>query len=129
MPLPKQARATSLMPHFWILSSHNYNVIALAELIEAKLKKEELPRNTVVVTFDDGYADNFYDAYPVLKEHNLPATIFVIVDSAGEEGYLKIVDRTKDMLIVSGFKVYSVHVEEVMTKHPDIQIVTKSKSI
>jgi long-chain acyl-CoA synthetase len=27
------------------------------------------------------------------------------------------------MLIVSGFKVYSVHVEEVMTKHPEIQII------
>ncbi|MFX1495158.1 MAG: AMP-dependent synthetase, partial [Promethearchaeota archaeon] len=40
-----------------------------------------------------------------------------------EDGYLKIVDRTKDMLIVSGFKVYSVHVEEVMTKHPDIAII------
>jgi long-chain acyl-CoA synthetase len=40
-----------------------------------------------------------------------------------EDGYLKIVDRTKDMLIVSGFKVYSVHVEEIMTKHPDIAIL------
>ncbi|MFX1315043.1 MAG: AMP-binding protein [Promethearchaeota archaeon] len=40
-----------------------------------------------------------------------------------EDGYLKIVDRTKDMLIVSGFKVYSVHVEEVMTKHPDVSII------
>ncbi|GAH75022.1 unnamed protein product, partial [marine sediment metagenome] len=40
-----------------------------------------------------------------------------------EDGYLKIVDRTKDMLIVSGFKVYSVHVEEIMTKHPDIELL------
>ena len=40
-----------------------------------------------------------------------------------EDGYLTIVDRTKDMLIVSGFKVYSVHVEDVMTKHPDIQLI------
>jgi long-chain acyl-CoA synthetase len=40
-----------------------------------------------------------------------------------EEGYLRIVDRTKDMLSVSGFKVYSVHVEDVMTKHPDIQLM------
>ncbi|MHA1660350.1 MAG: AMP-binding protein, partial [Promethearchaeota archaeon] len=40
-----------------------------------------------------------------------------------EDGYLQIVDRTKDMLSVSGFKVYSVHVEDVMTKHPDIQIM------
>lgn len=40
-----------------------------------------------------------------------------------EDGYIRIVDRTKDMLIVSGFKVYSVHVEEVMTKHPDIELI------
>jgi acyl-CoA synthetase (AMP-forming)/AMP-acid ligase II len=40
-----------------------------------------------------------------------------------EDGFLKIVDRTKDMLSVSGFKVYSVHVEEVLTKHPDIQLM------
>ncbi len=39
-----------------------------------------------------------------------------------EDGYIKIVDRTKDMLIVSGFKVYSVHVEDVLTKHPKIEI-------
>ena len=40
-----------------------------------------------------------------------------------EEGYLQIVDRVKDMLIVSGYKVYSVHVEDVLTKHPDIAMV------
>jgi len=40
-----------------------------------------------------------------------------------EEGYLKIVDRTKDMLIVSGYKVYSVHVEDILVKHPDIELV------
>ncbi|MBD3226550.1 MAG: AMP-binding protein [Candidatus Lokiarchaeota archaeon] len=33
-----------------------------------------------------------------------------------EDGYIKLVDRVKDMINVSGFKVYSVHVEEVMTK-------------
>ena len=40
-----------------------------------------------------------------------------------EEGYLKIVDRTKDMLIVSGYKVYSVHVGDILTKHPNIEMV------
>ncbi|NHI91282.1 MAG: AMP-dependent synthetase [Candidatus Lokiarchaeota archaeon] len=40
-----------------------------------------------------------------------------------EDGYITIVDRTKDMLIVSGYKVYSIHVEDVMTKHPDIELV------
>ncbi len=40
-----------------------------------------------------------------------------------EDGFITIVDRTKDMLIVSGYKVYSVHVEDILTKHPDIEIV------
>ena len=37
-----------------------------------------------------------------------------------EVGYLKIVDRTKDMIIVSGFKVFSAKVEDALTKHPAI---------
>ena len=40
-----------------------------------------------------------------------------------DDGYLKIVDRTKDMLNVSGYKVYSVHVEDIMTKQEDIEII------
>ncbi|MFX0188512.1 MAG: AMP-binding protein [Candidatus Hodarchaeota archaeon] len=40
-----------------------------------------------------------------------------------EDGFITIVDRTKDMLIVSGYKVYSVHVEDILTKHPDIELV------
>ncbi|MBD3255239.1 MAG: AMP-binding protein [Candidatus Lokiarchaeota archaeon] len=40
-----------------------------------------------------------------------------------EDGYLKIVDRTKDMISVSGYKVYSVHVENVLTKHPNIELI------
>ncbi len=39
-----------------------------------------------------------------------------------EDGYLKIVDRIKDMLNVSGYKVYSVRVEDILVEHPDIEI-------
>ena len=38
-------------------------------------------------------------------------------------GYLKIVDRTKDMIIVSGFKVFSKKVEEIMTEHPAVDMI------
>ncbi|MDX1797864.1 MAG: AMP-binding protein [Candidatus Lokiarchaeia archaeon] len=40
-----------------------------------------------------------------------------------EDGFITIVDRTKDMLIVSGYKVYSVHVEDILTKHPNVEMV------
>ncbi|MFX0071650.1 MAG: AMP-binding protein [Candidatus Hermodarchaeota archaeon] len=39
-----------------------------------------------------------------------------------EDGYLKIVDRTKDMIIVSGYKVFSVEVDDKMNEHPAIEL-------
>ncbi|MFX1413342.1 MAG: AMP-binding protein, partial [Promethearchaeota archaeon] len=40
-----------------------------------------------------------------------------------EKGYLKIVDRTKDMIIVGGFKVFSSKVEDILSKHPAIGMI------
>ncbi|MFW9865743.1 MAG: AMP-binding protein [Candidatus Thorarchaeota archaeon] len=40
-----------------------------------------------------------------------------------EEGYLRIVDRTKDMIIVGGYKVFSAKLEDTLTKHPAIEMV------
>ena len=39
-----------------------------------------------------------------------------------DDGFIKIVDRTKDMIIVSGFKVFSVEVDDKMNKHPAIEL-------
>jgi long-chain acyl-CoA synthetase len=43
----------------------------------------------------------------------------VIMD---DEGYLRVVDRTKDMIIVGGFKVFSVKVEDVLSRHPAVDM-------
>jgi long-chain acyl-CoA synthetase len=40
-----------------------------------------------------------------------------------EEGYIRIVDRTKDMIIVGGYKVFSSKVEDTLTKHPAIGMI------
>jgi long-chain acyl-CoA synthetase len=40
-----------------------------------------------------------------------------------EEGYLRIVDRTKDMINVSGFKVFSKKIEEILTTHPAVELI------
>jgi long-chain acyl-CoA synthetase len=37
-----------------------------------------------------------------------------------EKGFIKIVDRKKDMILVSGFNVYPAEIEEVITKHPKV---------
>ena len=56
----------------------NYKVISLEEAIEYLQTDIEKVSGSIVITFDDGYSDNYYNAYPLLKKHNFPATIFLI---------------------------------------------------
>lgn len=60
-----------------------YNVISLPEAVE-RLKQKTLPSRAACITFDDGYKDNFSNAYPILKKYGLPATIFVATDYLGD---------------------------------------------
>lgn len=54
----------------------NYDVIPLAEAAQ-RLQRNESVANVAVITVDDGYAD-FHDvAFPILRKHRLPATLFV----------------------------------------------------
>jgi peptidoglycan/xylan/chitin deacetylase (PgdA/CDA1 family) len=50
--------------------------MTLQELIQA-LGTGKIPRRSVVVTFDDGYADNLYEAKPLLEQYGIPGTFFV----------------------------------------------------
>jgi peptidoglycan/xylan/chitin deacetylase (PgdA/CDA1 family) len=70
------------------LGRNHYNVVPLEAVVRLIKSKQAVPERTVAVTFDDGYADNYSVAFPVLKKYNLPATIFVIVSEIGRPGML-----------------------------------------
>lgn len=56
--------------------ARNFRVAPLQEILKAKQEGDPLPAGTVALTFDDGYASNHHLAFPILKRHDLPATIF-----------------------------------------------------
>lgn len=57
----------------------NYNILGLEDAM-AKLKNNNLPSHSLVITFDDGYKNIHDFAYPILKTHEIPATVFLATD-------------------------------------------------
>ncbi|WP_374482999.1 polysaccharide deacetylase family protein [Zoogloea sp.] len=53
-----------------------FNILSAEEAIEA-WQAGKLPPRTLVITFDDGYADNFTIAYPILRKHGVRALFFI----------------------------------------------------
>lgn len=58
----------------------NYRVISLRQMVE-ELRDPTPQDQSVVVTFDDGYLGTYTDAFPVLKEYAIPATVYLIAAS------------------------------------------------
>ncbi len=70
------------------LSENGYHALTLEEFTDYMDGKGELPDKPVLITFDDGYADNYEYAYPILKKYKMTGTIFLITDFVGRPGYL-----------------------------------------
>jgi len=58
----------------------NYNPVSLKDFTEYQTGHKTLPEKAVVITFDDGWRDNYTCAYPILKKYGIPATIFLTTD-------------------------------------------------
>lgn len=61
-----------------------YQPISLPEMVEA-IQKNAMPRKAVVVTFDDGYFDNYTNARPILEALQIPWTLFVTTNLIGSK--------------------------------------------
>jgi peptidoglycan/xylan/chitin deacetylase (PgdA/CDA1 family) len=66
------------------LANHGYRSIGCRDL-ERFLAGEPLPDKSVLITFDDGYLDNYVYAHPVLQEFGLHGVIFLITGQIGAE--------------------------------------------
>jgi peptidoglycan/xylan/chitin deacetylase (PgdA/CDA1 family) len=69
------------------LKKRGYNVISLAEYLDYRREHRFPPPKSVVITIDDGYADNDTVARPILEQLGLPATVFLVSSAGGENGW------------------------------------------
>lgn len=62
------------------LQQHDYVFLRFSDLRDIREGKRAMPRRAALVYFDDGYKDNYINAYPILKRLGIPATVFVATD-------------------------------------------------
>ncbi len=74
--------------HLNYLEEQGYTTITMLEFMKARKGKLELPEKPVILTFDDGYADNYEEMLPILEAHGMKATVYMITNMIGQPGYL-----------------------------------------
>lgn len=69
------------------------NVVTVSTLIEHFNNFGKFPERTIAISFDDGWKDNYTQAFPILQKYGLPATIYLVADCLG---------RTTDQVVPTG---------------------------
>lgn len=93
----------------WAVSAHNfasqmqwlktqgYTVLSLSQILEIN-SLWGIPRKSAVLTFDDGFADFFTDAMPILEKYKYPATLFIVAGRVGDSSRWQEIALQKPLL-------------------------------
>lgn len=65
------------------LFRRGFSTITLDEFIDCKEKNRKPPPKSIIITFDDGYADNYINAMPILEKYGFRATFLIVTDYIG----------------------------------------------
>jgi peptidoglycan/xylan/chitin deacetylase (PgdA/CDA1 family) len=98
------------------LVENGYSTIDFYDLSLAIVNKRELPPKPVIITLDDGYRDNYENAFPILKEFGLTATIFIPTDfiDQGNPNHLS-------WEMIEEMAEYGIRFEPHSKTHPDLR--------
>jgi peptidoglycan/xylan/chitin deacetylase (PgdA/CDA1 family) len=102
------------------LARNGYHALSLADLVDYMATGKPLPPNPVVLTFDDGYLDNFTKAFPVLRSSGFTGTFFIITDFVGQGEYMSW-DQAREM------SEWGMDLESHTLDHPDLAVLPASR--
>ncbi len=71
------------------LQQQDYHTITFNQLFDALYFGAPLPSRPIILTFDDGYADVYHFALPLLQQHHFTATFYIISGKVGWQGYME----------------------------------------
>ncbi len=67
------------------LAENGYKTISVNEACKILVREAEIPARNVCITFDDGYLDNYRNAFPILEKYGLKATVFLTAGFVGRK--------------------------------------------
>ena len=73
--------------HLETMRDNGFTPVSLDELISYVDYGTPLPEKPVLITFDDGYLNNYTEAFPLLRQFGFKATMFAIISSVGKDTY------------------------------------------
>jgi peptidoglycan/xylan/chitin deacetylase (PgdA/CDA1 family) len=105
------------------LKDNGYQTISLTDLYKYFMKQKPIPEKSVVLTFDDGYEDNYTAMFPVLKKYNFKATIFVITSHIDKNHKFM---TSKQLLEMDK---YGIDIESHTVNHERLKLLSKNKQL
>lgn len=116
MPVEEFARQMAM------LAEEGYRTITMKEVLKFVNYQQPLPRKTVAITIDDGYRSVYELAYPILKQYNFKATLFIYTDFIGNSPNALSWDQLRE-LTEAGFEV-----EAHTITHADLTLKRKGEN-
>lgn len=99
------------------LKDNGYTPITMDELYNFLKNNKSIPEKSVVITFDDGYRDNYTTAFPILKEFGFKATVYVISNFVENDLYM-----TKAQ--IKEMSDWGIDIESHTDNHEDLSKLT-----
>ncbi len=105
------------------LKDNGYTPLSLDELYSHMVNGTAVPEKPIVITLDDGYSDNYTNAYPVLREFGFKATVFIITNTVEGGGSYLNAEQIKEM------DKNGIDIESHTVSHPRLNELSYDKQM
>ncbi|SHE36090.1 polysaccharide deacetylase family protein [Clostridium fallax] len=106
---------------FLYLKKHGYNTLTMEEYYNYVKSNKPLPKKSVMLTFDDGYSNNYTNLFPLLKKYNFTATIYVATSHVDKNPAYLNSEQIKEM------SDYGILIGSHTVTHPHLSKLSKEE--
>lgn len=114
---------TQLKEQLQLIKNLGYTSLTMAEVYDYIKNNKSIPEKSILITFDDGYTDNYTYAFPILKELNMKATIFVITSGTDNGNFYVSSEQIKEM------SAYGIDIESHTVSHAHLDTLSYKEQL